>query len=188
MDKEFLDKGWVENTLNQNKKLYLDMCSEELDLLIREIKLVSKIIYSPHLQWKIDTGQVWFDESLIQDTLDSKYLVDQIREYSNILLDDGEKDHRVLIRSLDTVNLNNENRFERYNLMFVVSLNTHEIITCFFTSTYVDFDEINIERYNSSINITQELKSNKRQIRPMMKPRKQLDGLNLDEWLDIFNT
>lgn len=185
-DYGYLDKGWESNANNHSKKLFKQMDDSELDMLTKEITDIEGLSYHPHLQLKIDTGEVWFDDEIINHTIQSDNLSLQIREYGIIKLPCGFRDDRVLIRSENTTFIANGNQQVKYSLMFVVSLNTHEIITAYYISSNIDFDDTNMERYDESIDIIHNLKSDKR-IVSVHRNQQTNDELSIDDWLDIFD-
>lgn len=177
-----LNKGWERNPANQKKKLYKDMNRDELIALTNELKAIEQLAYRKHLQLKIDTGQLYFDEGLINDTLSMPNLANQLREYS--IVNKGHKeDHRVLLRSKSSVyiQLGLGGNIILSNLMFVISLSSHEVITAYFTKSETDFQYYNESRYDKTMNIIEELQD----IKPIEKEDKcEVD--DLDYWLNIF--
>lgn len=179
--------GWKYNRPGQYKKLDQQMTKDEKDYLVYMIKEVKSIILHPHLQWKRDTGQLSFDIITIQRMFNAKYLHKHIKEFSVIELSDGHIDHRVLIRSNRTELVNIDGRgLTKCNLMFVLSLDTKEIITAYYVHIHNHFDNPNMERYSENLNIIETLQSNERIIRPVEEERPVFDDLSVDEWLEFF--
>lgn len=179
--------GWKKNRPGQEKKLAKQMTTEEINYLAYSIKEINRIVLHPHLQWKSDTGQLSFDIVTIQKMLKNKNIKRYIKEFSYITLNDGRIDHRVLIRSSRTELVNIDGRgLTKCNLMFVVSLDTNEIITAYYVHIHNRFDSPNMERYNEKLDIIGILRKPNREIKPVKKERPALDDLSLDEWLDVF--
>lgn len=179
-----LNKGWTNNHPNQEKKFINQMNHMEIKKINEEIKECKKLRYSPHLQWKVDTGQIWFNYSIISETLSSIESYKYIREFSIFKLDNKEIDNRVLFRSSKKVkaNLVDEGISSCY-LMFVVSINTSELVTAYYVLDTQDFNKVNYDRYDSKLNIIHQLSLIKRN---EPKETGKIDGLTIDEWLGLF--
>jgi len=146
--------GWGRNAEGQQKK-HVDQMNlpekEFLTYLLKDMKDSFKI--HPHLQEKQQKNLLSFDILTIRRTLGSRSLMKFIREYSVIEKGDGFVDRRVLIRSpkREKVYIKNVGRVW-CNLVFVVSLDTSQIITAYYSHQNHKY-ETNEERYTKNLQI-----------------------------------
>lgn len=182
-----LKSGWSENAPGQSKILANQMSNEEIKYLGDLLKEIKTIYLHPHLQWKRDTGQLSFDTKTIDEVFESGELDDYIKEFSCITLRCGRTDHRVLVRSprAEVVNVP-ERGLQKCNLMFVVSLDTEEIITAYYVHIDNQFDKPNMARYDARLDVIALLNDHKRIVEPVKEEKPPLDDLTLDEWLAVF--
>ena len=183
--------GWSQNHPNQEKKHTSQMTKEEKEYLVDKVRDVRNVTIHPHLQWKRDSGQITFDILNMTRMFRAKNLSYHIKEFSTIKLDDGRVDHRVLIRSNRTERVAIEGQgMRKCNLMFVLSLDTKEIVTEYFVEIYNHFENVNMERYDETLDIIGCLESEYRryQNRFGYEPKEDelIDGLTVDEWLNMY--
>lgn len=181
------NSGWSQNRPGQRKKLSKQMTEEEKDYLVYAIRDIKGIVLHPHLKWKRDSGQISFDIISIHRMFKVRNLKYHIKEYSIIELEDGRVDHRVLIRSNRTEMVHIDGRgLVKCNLMFVLSLDTNEIVTAYYVHIHNHFDKPNMDRYDEELDVIETLSSPERIVHPVKKERQVLDDLTVDEWLEVF--
>lgn len=181
--------GWDANRPGQDKKLNSQMSRDEKDYLVHLIRETNRVVLHPHLQWKRDTGQISFDLLTIERMFRAKRLKFHIKEFSIIELNDGTTDHRVLIRSNRTEKVTIDGRGDTpCNLMFVLSLDTREIVTAYYVHIHNHFDKPNMERYNANLDVIGTLQGSERQIRPVSEERPPQDDLTHEQWMELFDT
>lgn len=145
------------------------------------------MVLHPHLQWKRDTGQISFDLLSIERMFRAKRLRYHIKEYSVIELNDGTIDHRVLIRSNKQEKVAIDGRgLTKCNLMFVLSLDTKEIVTAYYVHIHNHFDNPNMKRYNAELDVVGSIQGDTRRMAPVSEERPPADDLSPDEWLALF--
>lgn len=146
--------GWGKNAFNQRKKHVEQMDRDEKDYLAYLLKdMHARFRIHPHLQSKQQRRLVSFDILTIQKTLRSPRLSQCIREYSVIKREGGETDRRVLIRSTKKERVAIKGKgMVMCNLLFVVSLDTAEIITAYYSHHYHKY-ATNSDRYDDTLSI-----------------------------------
>lgn len=181
--------GWGQNHPKQIKKLGSQMRPEEKTYLLYLIRETDKIILHPHLQWKRDTGQISFDIMTIYRMFRAKRLAYHLKEFSRIELDDGTIDHRVLIRSnrIELVDIDGHGT-QKCNLMFVLSLDTKEVVTAYYVHFRNHFDMPNMARYDAGLDIIATMQGSDRVCRPLQEERPYFDDLSVHDWLTLFQT
>lgn len=179
--------GWNDNRPGQDKKLARQMTRTEKDYLVHIVRETDRVVLHPHLQWKRDTGQISFDLLSIERMFRAKRLRYHIKEYSVIELTDGTIDHRVLIRSNKQERVDIDGRgLTKCNLMFVLSLDTKEIVTAYYVHIHNHFDNPNMKRYNAQLDVIGSIQGDDKRMEPVMEERPPADDLTADEWLALF--
>lgn len=204
--------GWEENKEGQLKKLSRDFSRYEKEYLLHLVREVRSFSIHSHLQRKIDTGQISFDIWNIKRMFKASRLDFHIKEFSVMPYDDGTFDHRVTIRSNRNERVQIDGEMKQCNLIFVLSLDTSEIVTAFYVSKYNHFDVVNEERYSPDWDIVSSLQGDeyvfykeekkssksknrrKREAKKRAKERKeraeQISSFNTDlsssEWLEVL--
>lgn len=146
--------GWGKNADNQTKKHVDQMTASEKEYLAFLLNgMQSGFRIHPHLQMKQQKRLVSFDILTIQKTLRSPHLYNCIKEYSEIEKSEGVVDRRVLVRSSkkERVLIKGKGML-MCNLLFVVSLDTSEIITAYYSHKNHTY-EMNSERYDENLSI-----------------------------------
>lgn len=146
--------GWKQNAKGQSKKMASQMTDEELDYLTFRIRDTNFFKIHPHLLKKKERGLITFDILTIQRMFKSKKLRDQIKEYSESINHEGRVDHRVLIRSNKREKVYIKGKgYQTCNLVFVISLDTKEIITAYYANKNYRFTRVNEARYDENLKI-----------------------------------
>lgn len=145
-----IEMGKVKKTYGQQKKHFSQFSEVELDFLknsLRNIDLNS-ITASRHLKSK----NIKFDIEDIFDTLQSANLDEMIIEYNQTPKKDI-LDKRVLVRSAKAYDVYIDNKIEKCNLCFVISILTCEIITAYYNRAEDNHTSIDMRRYNCNLKI-----------------------------------
>lgn len=180
--------GWSKNHPTQMKKHTSQMSKYEKEYLVEKVRNIRNVSVHPHLQWKKDTGQITYDIMNMTRMFRAKNLSYHIKEFSTIQVEGGRIDHRILIRSnrVEHVDIDDAGR-QRCNLMFVISLDTYEIITAYYVHVHNHFESINMDRYDETLDIIAILDSDYRRRQKFNYNRDELiDDLTVDEWIQFF--
>lgn len=148
------NSGWNANATGQIKKSASQMTNSELDYLTYLINDMNSFRIHKHLKKKRDEGMISFDILIINNTLRSPNLKSKIKEYSENINHDGVLDRRVLIRSKKHERVFIKGKGYQYcNLIFVISLDTSEIVTAYYVNKNKKYSKLNKKRYDQNLRV-----------------------------------
>lgn len=148
--------GRVKTTKGQKKKHIEQMTREEIAYLKKQIKLFPtwKAKMSKHLKRKMVTLDLNEVEDMLLDRNAERFIV----EYNETILESGETDRRLLLRSDKSRKVKFKTRRKKIveaeaNLCFVISLDHYEIITAYWNKVDDGHTNVHWNRYNQSLKI-----------------------------------
>lgn len=144
-----IKKGTVRKTNNQFKKFVTQFKEGEFERCLIAINntLHSRIYASSHLRKK---SAVSYDMKEICDVLKSNKF--DIIEYNYVQYPD-HRDNRVVVKSWDSYNVNVDGKDTECNMIFVLSVTNHQIVTLWYNSIDDDHKTLNMSRYNKNIEV-----------------------------------
>lgn len=144
-----IKKGTVRKTSNQFKKFVTQFKGDDFEKCLIAINntLHNRIYVSSHLRRK---SAVSYDMKEICNVLkSSKY---DIIEYNYVQYPD-HRDNRVVVKSWDSYNVNVDGKDTECNMIFVLSVTNHQIVTLWYNSIDDDHKTLNMSRYNKNIEV-----------------------------------
>lgn len=144
-----IKKGTVRKTNNQFKKFVTQFKGDDFEKCLIAINntLHKKIYASSHLKRK---SAVSYDMKEICDVLKSNKF--DIIEYNYVQYSD-HRDNRVVVKSWDSYNVNVDGKDTECNMIFVLSVTNHQIVTLWYNSIDDDHKTLNMSRYNKNIEV-----------------------------------
>ena len=144
-----IKKGTVRKTNNQFKKFVTQFKGDDFEKCLIAINntLHNRIYASSHLRRK---SAVSYDMKEICNVLKSgKY---DIIEYNYVQYLE-HRDNRVVVKSWDSYQVNVEGKDTECNMIFVLSVTNHQIVTLWYNSIDDDHKTLNMSRYNKNIEV-----------------------------------
>lgn len=142
-------RGTVRKTNNQFKKFVKQFTGDDFEKCLIAINntLHKKIYASNHLRKK---SAVTYSIKEICNVLKSgKY---DIIEYNYVLGNNG-RDNRVVVKSWDSYQVNVEGKDTECNMIFVLSVTNHKIITIWYNDINDNHDTLNMSRYDKNVKV-----------------------------------
>lgn len=144
-----IKKGTVRKTSNQFKKFVTQFKGDDFEKCLIAINntLHNRIYASSHLRRK---SAVSYDMKEICKVLKSNKF--DIIEYNYVEYPD-HRDNRVVVKSWDSYNVNVDGKDTECNMIFVLSVTNHQIVTLWYNSIDDDHKTLNMSRYNKNIEV-----------------------------------